>query len=162
MIVKIWMKLENNYYHPYQWVTKNEYRFSHQNCLCLIKMKFLSFWLEFFSRFFRLVGFWLLITTHSFQHFSPKVWTDSFSVDETLEVACLTDFSILELCFSSPSLHWLCQQAQIWQHFVFIKWRGQYFIFEAWNLKFIILHYTISLCKITTCSDVFWPFLFPR
>ena len=127
-----------------------------------VSWDFCLFLLEFLSRFFRLVGFWLLITTPSLQHFSAKVWTDSFSVDETLEAACLTDFSILELCFSSPSLHWLCQQAQIWQHFVFIKWRGQYFIFEAWNLKFIILHYTISLCKIATCSDVFWPFLFPR
>ena len=103
---------------------------------------FCWFWLEFFSHFFRLVGFWLLITTPSLQHFSPKVWADSFSVDETLEVevACLTDFSILELCFSSPSLHWLCQQAHIWQHFVFINWRT---IFHIWSLKFKGRYFTL-------------------
>ena len=149
------MKLENNNHNPYRCVTDDEHRFSHQNCLCLIKMVlFLIFLLEFFSHFFRLVGFWLLITTPSLQHFSPKVWADSFSVDETLEVACLTDFSILELCFSSPSLHWLCQQAQIWQHFVFINWRT---IFHIWSLKFKGHYSTLHSfpLQIATCCVVF-------
>ena len=117
-------------------------------------------WLQFLSRFFRLVGFCLLITlvcNLSLQKFEPilLVLTRHWK-----RLAWLTSQYLNYAFLLQVSIDFVSKRK--FDNILCLSTGGQYFIFEAWNLKVIILHYTISLCKITTCSDVFWPFLFPR